>query len=208
MLTKRKLTTGFTLIEILVVLAVLVIFLAGGVVREKKIPPSPTPTPTPISTPIITPSPTLPDAISISCVTDADCPSIACAQGCPAEGPCPPCGQYKCINGVCKRVYPYWSESLNKKIQLLPGQTVGIERTDLSLTLLKITAPPQDCFDCPTTAEVEVRSGNNSEKITFVAGVLATEKVERELSSKEIFGFKITREELRSEWIILSVQKL
>ena len=98
--------------------------------------------------------------------------------------------------------------SLNEKIKLTPGQTVSIRNTNLSLTLLKITPPPEGSFDYPTKAELEVRSGTSSEKIYFIAGVTATEEVEAKLRVKELFGFKITREELRPEWIILRVQKL
>lgn len=98
--------------------------------------------------------------------------------------------------------------SLNEEVQLTPGQTVSIEGTNLSISLVKITPPPEGSFDYPTKAELEVRSGRQSEKVYFIAGVLATEEVAEELRHKEVFGFRITREMLNSEQIILTVQKL
>lgn len=203
-----------TLIELLVVLAVLIITVAGGkVIWEQKVKLTPTPTPTPYST--LSPVPTsmlIPQLTgqpkTISCQSDADCPILDCIQGCPAEGPCPPCSQYKCINGLCQRVYPYYSESLGKKIQLFPGQTVSLTGTNLSLALLQIIPAPEGSFDYPTKAELEVRSGGRSEKINFIAGVLATKEVAETLRHQEVFGFRITRVELRQQWIILTVEKL
>lgn len=206
---------GFTSIEILIALAVLIFTTIGGVVVwEKKI-AQPAPTSSLQPTPEIScPSGQIRvceggycECASASCNTDADC-ATACAQGCPAEGPCPPCPLNRCIKGKYQLGYPSYSESLEKKIKLFPGQTVNLTNTNLSLTLLKLSHPPQNCFDCPITAEIEVKSGANSEKITFIAGVLATKEVEAKLQQKNLFGFRITREELRPEWIILSVQKL
>lgn len=202
---------GFSLIGIILVIGALIITAGGVVVWDKKVKPIPTPTPyptlSPIPTLILTPQPTE-QPKTISCQTDSDCPILDCIQGCPAEGPCPPCGQYKCINGECQRVYPDYSESLNKRIQLAPGQTVSFTGTDLSLTLLQIIPAPEGSFDYPTKAEIEVRSGSRSEKIYFIAGVLATEEVAKKLQYQEVFDFRITRVELRQEWIVLTVEKL
>lgn len=204
---------GFVPITIIVALAVLILATGGVVVWQNKVSLTPQPIPTPystlspVTTPILTTQPTTPPK-TLSCQTDADCPRLACIQGCPAEGPCPPCGQYKCINGVCQRVYPDYSESLNKKIQLTPGQTVKLAGTNLSLTLLGITASSPDCFDCPTTAEIEVKSGVHSERVYFTAGVLATKDIEAKQRVKEAFGFQIRLESVQPELIVLRVQKL
>lgn len=179
---------GFTLIEILVVLAVIIITATGGVfVWQKKVSP--------------------PEVITATCQTDADCPLHI-----PEQGP-----SLQCINNRCvesKEDLDYEDRKipttalLNEEIKLLPGQTASIKGTDLSLTLLQIIPAPKGSFDYPTKAEIKVRSGSRSEKIYFTAGVLATEEVAKKLQYQEVFGFRITRVELRQEWIVLTVEKL
>lgn len=194
---------GFTLIEILIVLAVLIVTLAGGVmVWKQKVSPTPTPTLQILPTPTVIPTWTQ------SCASDNDCPKQFC------QPPDKPCAQYYCIQGRCQLVEPPVNKkeemigSLNEEITLTPGQIAKIANTNLSLTLLSITSPQKNCFDCPTTAVIEARTGNNVEKITFIAGVLATEEVAKKLRNKEVFGFKITLVELREEFITLMAEKL
>lgn len=143
-----------------------------------------------------------------SCQTDADCPSLACIQGCPVEGPCPPCPQNKCIHAECQIVYPDYSESLNKKIQLVVRQTVTVAEANLSLTLLKITPAPGGCLDCPATAEVKVQSDSYSQNISFTVGVLANQETAAKMRVQEALGFRITLEKLGFENITLLVEKL
>ncbi len=46
---------------------------------------------------------------------------------------------------------------------------------------------PADCIDCPSTAELEVTQGNNTEKLTFSTGGIANISSD----SKEAFGYLI-----------------
>lgn len=187
---------GFGLIGVLIILGTLVITMGGVFVWQRKTLPALTPTSTPV-----------PEPISISCQTDSDCPAMGCAQGCPVEGPCPPCPQNKCVNGKCQKVYPDYSESLDKKVQLSPGQTASIKNTNLSCTLLKIAMSQRSCFTCPVDTEIEVRSGGRIEKIVFRTPGIATKEWGTH-RIKETFGFQIRLESVQPELIILSVQKL
>lgn len=201
---------GFTLIKILVILAVFIITATSGVVLwQKNIRSTQTPTQSlPLAS--TTDVPSIPIEFSetpTSCYTDADCPKIACAQGCPDEGPCPPCPKNRCINGKCQKVYPNYSEPLNKKIQLSLGQTVSIKDTSLSLTLLRITLSQENCFACPVDTEIQVKNGVRSENIIFHAPGIATKEWGTH-RVKEVFGFRIRLESVQPELIIVSVQKL
>lgn len=124
-------------------------------------------------TPQVLPTPTVKPTLTQPCTSHNDCPKQMCI---PADKPCI---QYYCIEGKCQLVEPVVdlqeerALSLNEKIKLTPGQTVNIKNTSLSLTLLSITTPPKNCFDCPTTAELEMREGNQKEEIAFITGVLA-----------------------------------
>ena len=201
---------GFTPIEILVMLAVLIVTLAGGVVTwQRKVRSTQTPTPNlPLASTTDTPSISIESSETpTSCYTDADCPKITCAQGCPAKGPCPPCPKNRCINGKCQQVYPNYSEPLNKRIQLSLGQTVSVKDTSLSLTLLRITLSQENCYFCPVDTEVEVRSGIRSENIIFHTPGIATKEWGPH-RVKEVFGFQIRLESVQPELIIISVQKL
>lgn len=206
---------GFTLTELLIILAVLLITAAGGlVVWEKKARLTVTPKPTPSIGKKLTPIPTLPETETTKIPWEDSvcgngicepCENECCNYPCNPDGSCPP---PTCLGYCLKDCQSVPNAPIGQKFRLSTGQTVNITGANLSLTLLKITSSPPNCYDCPTTAEIEIRSGTSFEKIYFISGVLATEEVEAELRTKEVFGFKITCEELRSEWIILTVQKL
>lgn len=170
--------------------------------------PSPILPTTPTLTEELIPNPpSISQTTSISCQTDADCPEIACAHGCPIEGPCPPCPKNRCINGKCQEVYPNYSELLNKKIQLALGQTVNIKNTTLSLTLLRITLSQENCYACPVDTEVRVKNDIRSENIIFHTPGIATKELGPH-RIKEIFGFRIILDAVHLESVILNVQKL
>jgi len=104
----EKSEAGFTLLELLVVLAVLIITAAGGVVVwQKKVSPSPTPSPTPTQsftpTQAQTPTPVPTQGsgfkFSLECKRAIDCP-INCPINCP-DGSSECCGTVKCESGRC-----------------------------------------------------------------------------------------------------------
>ena len=97
---------------------------------------------------------------------------------------------------------------LGEEVKLTHGQSVKISHTPLSIKLIKIIPAPKDSHDFPTKAYLEVKNGQDSQEISFISGVIATEEVEEKLHSQDVFGFRITREMLNAEAIIISVVQL
>lgn len=95
-----------------------------------------------------------------------------------------------------------------EKVKLTPGQRVEVANSSLSITLIRIEPAPEGSHDYPTRAFLEVKNDQDSQEIKFISGVIATEEVAKKLSYQEVLGFRITREMLNSEAIIISVAQL
>jgi len=81
------------------------------------------------------------------------------------------------------------SFQLYDELELAVGQAARLAGTGIELSLLEAHGPAQGCFDCPIGATLRVRSGAESQELSYSFSANALPEVLAKLRRKAAFGF-------------------
>ncbi|NIM96323.1 MAG: hypothetical protein GTO18_21710 [Anaerolineales bacterium] len=70
--------------------------------------------------------------------------------------------------------------TLNEDLDLVPGQVVYLEGTSIEILLDEAHGPPSDCYDCPNSAILIIRSAGETKELTYsISGNMLAEALEK-----------------------------
>lgn len=95
---------------------------------------------------------------------------------------------------------------LGEPVRLRGGQVAVFEGTELSVHVLDVRVPPADCFDCPRTATVMVKSNAAMEQVSFQVGLMSQEAQQR-ARNKMALGFVVSLLQIKESDILLRVER-
>lgn len=93
---------------------------------------------------------------------------------------------------------------VGSKVTLKPNAVYALPNSDISIHLIKLTVPEGICNDCSTQAELEVKKGAQSQKVTLMLGGIqgkATDFV-------DIFGYRLETSDMTHDALVVYLAPL
>ena len=78
--------------------------------------------------------------------------------------------------------------TVNADVDLTVGSKAVLEGSDIEVTLLEAHGPPPGCDDCPNRARLLVRSGNESQELSYTLSGNMPRAMFARARMKEVFG--------------------
>jgi hypothetical protein len=89
---------------------------------------------------------------------------------------------------------------------MVPGQTARLESTDIEITLVQVRGPPEGCFDCPNSATLDVRQGEQVQTLSYsFSGNMVFELLQR-AKRKTAFSYIFVARKIDHESFTLQVE--
>ncbi len=86
-------------------------------------------------------------------------------------------------------VAPLLTVRLLEEVDMLPGQTVELEGTDILVTLLEAHGPREGCDDCPVQATLQVSRADESQTLQYSFSGNMLMELREKARRKEAFGY-------------------